>query len=326
MKLWPLLFLPLLFALPLGVQAQSSTPQLSITPAKFELKIEPGQVQEEAMTITNDSNGAMVFKAEAMDFAPSDDKGNISYGLPLPGRSAKSWFTIAPSDFLLAPHETKSITIQISPPDSLAPGSYFAVSMFEATVPASGGSVSEQSTTQIVPWIGSLFLLRVGEAPPLTDASLKIESVQYPKFNFHRTLPVQVTVTNATNFLLTPKADFILQTLTGHSVAQTTNDDTSIMPGKSRIFYGVIRSPGWGGLYKGAFRLAFHDYSKTITMGLVVLITVLGMGAVAVLLGLVVWLFNNRQMVRRKQQQAWLAIRHRLHRSATVLLGRDRKA
>ncbi len=305
--LFTLLFI--VFGLCTPVAAVS--PSLSLSPAKYDLKTIEGQIQESTIIITNNSDVAIPIKTEVMDFAPKDNKGKVAYNVSLPGRSAKSWFHLKNAEFLLDPHESHTVEVAITPPETIPPGSYFSVVMFEASLPSNYFDGQDQTQAKIIPWIGTLYLLKVGEIPPLDESSLTIKQFSYPKFWNKKEIPVVLEVANNTNFHISPEADFKLASYFGTLVAHTKTEETTIMPGMTRLFEATISQNQPFGLYRGQAEIKVADYHKTISGGPLYILTVLGMGLILTgLLGVGHGVLE-RHHYKHRVRSAWRALTHR---------------
>jgi hypothetical protein len=283
---------------------------LSISPSKYDLKIEAGQIEQATVKITNQSDTAMPMHVAIMDFAPKDTQGGVTYGTAMPGHSAKDWFSINKPDMILSPGESETVTATISPPDRLADGSYFAVVMFQATLPT---VESEESHAQIVPWIGTLFLLKKG-GDNLTGNDLTITNFSMPRFSSKTHIPVTLEIQNNTNFHITPDTDIELKTPFGKVAARTTFNDT-IMPGMKRLINGEVVRMSPLGLYKGVANVRVASYQKNATSGWLYLITLLGLAILAAFLaggihGVHHGVKHHRRY-RNRFKAAWHAFRHK---------------
>jgi len=225
------IFYFLFFILP--VRAQIS-PSLAVSPAKYDLAVVPDQPQQVQIKITNRSTVALPLKVAVMDFAPSDENGAVAFNRSIPGHSATSWFQIPRPDLLLNANETTVVSVTIVPPETVSPGSYFAVVMFQSNLPDYYFNPDAQA--HVVPWIGTLFLLKLGEPSAINDSSLKVTSLHVPRFSLESRIPVVMEVENTTGFHLTPNAEFELKNVFGRSLVKINTEDTTILPGARRIF------------------------------------------------------------------------------------------
>lgn len=253
-------FLLLLIAVPLAVYSEDISPSVSISPAKINLEITLGQLSQTAITIENHSLAALPFKAVAMDFAPRDNQGNVSYDRAIPGRSAKDWLKIEPEEIIVPPKETREVRVTISPPELVEKGSYFAVAMFQAQFPSN--YFDPEAQAKIIPWVGSLLLLSVGEPAELTDESLTVKGLDTPRLALGGKLPVQVEVTNNTPFHLSPQTVFGLRGLTGRSDAAL--DQQTVLPGFSRVFEGELNTSSKLGVYRPEATVMVGSWRKTL--------------------------------------------------------------
>ncbi len=285
----------------LSDRATAISPTLSISPSKFTIDAIAGQPQQAIIKLTNRSSVALPVKAVVMDFAPKDAKGTIAFDTALPGRSAKDWLRVKEPDFLFNPDQRKSIVVDISPPDTAEDGSYFAVVMFQTSLPSNYTDASGGSEATIVPWIGELFSINVGTPGALDDSSLSITRIEYPRFSTDTKVPISIEVKNNTNFQISPKTEFSLKSYLGPVVARAETEQTTILPGSSRIFTGQLTRTVALGLYAGQATVKAASYSKSVSTGPLYLFSVVAL----IVLGLITCsgaLFHHGHRDRKKRQ------------------------
>ncbi len=282
-------------------------PTLSISPAKFNLVMQPGDLQENDLKITNPSDVSLPIKVEIMDFAPKDASGAISFNTTLPGHSGKGWVHISKSDFILVPKEEKKISFSINPPDSTAPGGYYAVIMLEPQLPST--YFDTQAQASIVPWVGALVLMQVGDIPQVNDDSLVITRFSRPRISGSNRVPFEVEVKNTTRFHIAPEAKFALKSPFGKIVAQSDTVDTTIMPESSRIFKAEVIAPRFGGVYQSLTKLRVAGYEKQAQLGWLSVLTVLGVVFSLMCLSLITGGVHFRQELYRRLRLAYRSLK-----------------
>lgn len=275
--------------------AYAIAPTLSISPTKFDLKIEPGQLSQADVNITNKSEAALPVTVEIMDFAPKDQSGAISYGVSLPGKSAKDWLHVNNKDLLLEPNQKVPIKVSINPPENTPEGSYFAVVMFQASLPSSYIENTGGSTTAIVPWVGTLFLLTIGD-PKLDDNALKISSYHMPRFSTKSEVPITVDLTNNSSFYLVPSGEIAIRGLNQKVVATTILENTSVMPGTTRTVKGVIKRQSPFGIYKASAAFRYKDWQKNTVLGKFYLLTWIGSTVVCLFMFVIFLLIRHKKV------------------------------
>ncbi len=237
------------------------SPTLSISPAKYELQVEPGQISEVTVKLTNQSAVPLPVQVEVMDFAPNDDHGGIDFTKSLPGRSAKTWLSVADKDMVIKNGETRAVRVTIYPPEEIEPGGYFAVVMFQPELPSHYFDSNAQA--KVVPWIGELFLLNVGTPSPIDSSSLTVKRFLVPRFSHKADVKIALELANNTNYSITPSSEFVLQSLGGSLIAQA-NEETTILPGTSRTISATLQKYTPLGMYWGKAHIRLANYSSEI--------------------------------------------------------------
>lgn len=293
--------------------AHAASPSLSLSPPKYDLTVQAGQIQQVSIKITNNSTFALPAHVEIMDFSPKDAEGAVTYGVSMPGRSAKDWFSIKNPDMLLSPNESNTVTVTIYPPENAAVGSYFAVVMFQIS-PSQEQIATNQSRATVAPWLGTLFLLKNGGAT-LSENDLKITRFDFPQVTNKSKIPVTLELENNTNFHITPDTDFELQTIFGKVVAKTIIEKTTVMPGMKRIIHGELEQNAPLGFYKSVANVRVAGFEKSVTGGTLYLVTLIGLGLlIAFLAGFghsVHHTVRHRHRYKNRFKAAWQAITQR---------------
>ena len=293
------------FASPSPAHAQIS-PTLSISPAKYQLQVEPGQLSEVIVKLTNRSAVALPVNVKVMDFAPSDTRGGIDVTKSLPGRSAKSWLNVSDQNMVIKDGETREVKMQIYPPEDIKLGGYFAVVMFQPELPSNYFDSNAQA--KIVPWIGALLLLNVGTPIPIDSNSITVKRFNMPRFSFKANVPVEMELANNTDYYITPSTEFILQSLRGLSITKT-NEETTILPGTSRTISATLEKYTPLGMYWGKANIRLANYSSEIGKQPIVFVSRKGG------LGLVVAMIIFAIMIGRRD------VRNRIKSALKALVG-----
>ncbi|GEM_PF-3675333 len=282
------------------------SPTLSVSPAKYDMAVIPGSVEQKIIKITNQSDVAVPMTMKVLDFAPRDKDGGISFDQSIPGHSAVSWFTVKKPELLLGPHETREVDVSLAPPENVAPGSYFAVVMFESGLPEHYFDPAAQ--TRIVPWIGVLFLLKNGDPPQISNAELSIKNLTIPRLTFKRTIPVTVELQNTSAFHLAPETQLELKNLRGQTVAVLTPQNTTILPGSSRVFRGELttaRLAAANSVLSVGVNIKLGSFEHSVTSKPLFMLTSIFI-ILVVTLGIIGFFIYHRERVRR----AWHILIH----------------
>jgi hypothetical protein len=163
-----------LSAFPVSVDA------LTLTPVRFELSAEPGEVITKEILLINEEDAGSYFYSSFANFEAQGDSGVPSFATPTEGLG--TWMDTDLDSVYLEPGQQRIVNLTISVPQNAEPGGYFA-SLFWGTSPSEIGSgIGVGSQT------GILVLLSVkGEVRE--EAGLINFNTIDNKF-FHQTLPV----------------------------------------------------------------------------------------------------------------------------------------
>ena len=159
---------------PVGAQA------FTLTPTRFELKGNPGDVISDEMLLTNENENGEAFYTSFAKFEAQGESGTPAFVDPKDGLG--TWIKTEFNSVYLAPRQEKTVKFTITIPKDAEPGGHFAV-IFWGNSPTSGpDGVSVGSKT------GALVLLSVNGDVKEEAGLLSFNTLD--KNFFFKTLPV----------------------------------------------------------------------------------------------------------------------------------------
>lgn len=175
------LFLTLMLFFTLAPVAKEAF-ALSVTPVRFEVSGNPGDIISEELLLFNETNTEEIFYSSFSNFEAQGESGNPAFVEPVEGLG--TWMT-APSAIVIPPQKSVSVPFSITIPEDAEPGGHFAVIFFGDSPTTEDNAVSVGSK------LGVLVLLSVNgdvkESAGLVDFKLKENKFLY------NTLPVDFT-------------------------------------------------------------------------------------------------------------------------------------
>lgn len=115
---------------------------IGVSPGRFEVEVNPGQVYESTLIVSNEGDKPIEIRSYALDRRVRSG-GSIDFLKPgKPQESPAAWLRIQPSEFTLLPHEEQEVTWKMLVPQDAMPGDYVGVLFFEHTPEARPGTVS----------------------------------------------------------------------------------------------------------------------------------------------------------------------------------------
>jgi hypothetical protein len=111
---------------------------LTITPIRIEIAGDPGQVLTREMSLINDKDTNETYYVSYLNFEAQGETGNPAFVEPKDDLG--TWMT-APESVILAPKESKTVSIKITIPKNAEPGGHFAA-IFWGTVPRTSNTNS----------------------------------------------------------------------------------------------------------------------------------------------------------------------------------------
>ncbi len=226
--------LKICFALAVFLFVAPQAHALTITPIRYEIAGDPGQVVEETMTLINELKTSQVYYASFSNFEAQGETGSPTFVDPRDGLG--TWITTDVASVNLAAGEQKDINFKITIPKDAEAGGHFAAIFWGTTPGSASNELSIGSKT------GFLILLTVNgdirESAGLVDFQL------HNNKHFYRSLPVgfQYRFSNQGSDRVKPDGDIVIRSLIGVRAARVNANpyDGNVLPGTTRKF-----SPAW---------------------------------------------------------------------------------
>lgn len=223
--------LVLLSALVIVLAKVSSVFALTISPARLELRGDPGQTLTGEITLINDQKDLKTFYASFENFEADGDSGTPKFVGAKEGLA--TWFSASEAVVLKA-GESKKIPFTITIPKDTTPGGYFGA-IFWNTVPPGGISSGEIAFGAKT---GMLVLLSVNgevkEEAGLVDFQL------HNNKHFYKQLPVgfQYRFSNQGGDRVKPEGFVMVRSILGWTVKKVNANPTdgNVLPGTTRKF------------------------------------------------------------------------------------------
>lgn len=221
------------------VSAQS----FSLSPAKVELSLAPGQSSITNLLVRNDQDKTARFFVEVEDFIGSESpesavqllkEENSPYAL-------KRYMSVGAGEFFLGPGETRLVPVAITIPASAPPGGLYSAVLI-STEKVGSGPITPTVRTRV----GSLFFVRidgpVNESGALTGFGLSGGRIKLlSSGNFF------INYKNDGNVYLNPYGMVEIKNIFGQKISQLPIDPWFVMPNSERVRdLAPVDLPGWG--------------------------------------------------------------------------------
>lgn len=201
----------LLFLLPFSLYAAEG---ITITPAKLEVQLKPGEQVVKNISISNQTDSALNFTTETKDFVGGNDAEN-----PITFLATSTLLSSSDQQFTLAPGETRAVAVTIAiPADATAGGRYGAV-FFNAG--SNGGGNVNVSTG-----LAALFFVRI-DGPVFQQAVLREFGFVNPN--------AQILFENQGDIYLNPYGFVSVTNLWGQEVTWQEIEPYFVMPHALRL-------------------------------------------------------------------------------------------
>ncbi|HEX9679330.1 MAG TPA: hypothetical protein VGA08_01805, partial [Candidatus Saccharimonadales bacterium] len=235
----------------LGGQANAPI-GLSVVPAISDTVVAGGQLTVKDITITNIADIALPVTVDFRALAPVDP---ISDEALRRRYDASAWITADQTELVLAPGESQTIQIRITPPVDAGPGGHYASVIFRAINSPQGGD----SQTVASPEVASLLFLTV-PGNITEQASIAYRSTGLISRRQDRSFGLEFT--NQGNVHLLPTATVSLRQLSGHEVDRLTFTPKLVIPG-TRASLTTTWRPTQPGIYRAVFNISYGSPSRS---------------------------------------------------------------
>lgn len=298
------LFISTLFSFPSFGLAQENGAGIGLKPATIEERMDPGQVKQFTVAISNVSNADQLYYLYKRDIVGVKDGGVPEFakdGLQKTGFELSEWIALEGESIAIPKGEERSVSFIITVPDNASPGSHFGGIFVSAEPPKmreSGAAIGYE--------VANIVSIRVaGDA---------VESAQIRQFstdNYIYGKPVvsfSAKIENGGNTLIRPHGTVKITNMLGKDVANIdfNNELAGVFPGTTREFNFVWEnSSTLFGRYEAMLSTSYGEEGfkqtvfSTVTFWILPMNIILpALGTLAVLL--LVTYFGVRLYVRNK--------------------------
>lgn len=232
-----------------AAQAQDSNRiGLTINPALSERVVTAGQLTLTTIDVTNISQQPQAVSVSFRPIAPidpvTDESARSRY-------DATSWLSVDSRQFLLAPGESRPISLRINPPDDAGPGGHYANVVFR--VLNDQNTSDSQSSARISPELSTVLFMTV---PGNITESAQVDFTSPPTWNWSKNQEFNAAINNTGNIHLLPSGSVSISQLNGHEVEHLDFPAKLIIPGTSSSLVSEWTNPG-PGLYRANFQIGY---------------------------------------------------------------------
>lgn len=203
---------------------------LTISPIRYEVSGNPGQVIEEKMTLVNETKDAQVYYASFANFEAQGDSGSPTFVEPKDDLG--TWMTTEQASVNLAPGQQKILTFKITIPKDAEAGGHFAAIFWGNSPGTRPGEVSVGTKT------GLLVLLTVNG--DIKESAGLIDFQTHNNQWFFKELPVgfQYRFSNQGGDRVKPVGSVVVRSIFGWRVKKVNANpvDGNVLPGTTRKF------------------------------------------------------------------------------------------
>lgn len=248
-----------------GYQAKAQTIGIKVSPVRLEDIVDPGEVLNEKITVTNQSEVPKILYPYLRDFKAEDETGTPK--LIIPGSESgyylASWIEINTEGINFQPGEERTIDYKIKVPANTGPGGYFGAIVFGTEPPklfqqsedkGAGMAIAQQT--------GSLVLLRV-KGDVFEEARIREFKTDKGIYGTPYDVEFLIRIENVGNVHVKPYGNIHISNMFNREVAVIAVNDrgSNILPKSIRRF--TIDWAGKAGFGKYTVSLGLSYGTKT---------------------------------------------------------------
>lgn len=273
----------------LGAPVHAETPerQLSISPLRTELVVEPGTTETGIITLYNTGKQRLDIQLSTQVFTVTDESYDYVFN---ENSTANQWIRYSPANFALEAGSSKTVEYQLTVPLTASAGDkYFGI--FASTAPTK--SDSPIATTERV---ASLIYLIVPGEITKTGKLLKLRSplVTIDDTNW------SATIQNSGSALFRSHYSVSIQTLWGEELSRD-EDAALILSNSIRLVTSPLVMPDWLGVYKAVYSIELGDSTTITETRPIIYVPPLQIAIFLAIVSLVaLWLFTGKPKTRKK--------------------------
>jgi hypothetical protein len=272
-------------------QAQSVLP-FTISPARQQITINPGEEAQLSVKFYNQSDVPVSGLVKVADFIVDDDKGtpriveDVSQASPK--YSASEWITLPFDRMNIAANDKTIVQATLKVPQDARPGGRYAAIYFEPTT-AIAQPVGEAGAS-ITPRIASLLYIRV--QGPMTEYAF-ISNMFSRSFYEYGPIEVTAQITNKGDYHVRPRGTFTLSNAFGGMIEQTSVKEANIFPDALRSFTATVGTKWMAGRYKISLNTLYGEQMKAADRSIYVWVFPWRAAIVVVLGLLILWIIGR---------------------------------
>jgi len=209
---------------------------ITFSPIKFDLNLDPGQVSNHQVVIDNKGNEPLTYYVTLADIETINENGDAVFSeSALNNKYAlASWIRATKTQVTIDPKSSEAFSFSIAVPKDAEPGGHFGAVFITTTPPEKINGTG----SKIISRTGPVVLVRVsGEV----DESLTIESLKTDSTTYENgPVSLEARLRNSGSVHLTPAGDIVVRNMFGNEVSRQSFNTSalSVLPNSVRKFVG----------------------------------------------------------------------------------------
>lgn len=205
---------------------------ITLSPTFLNLVADPGEEVTSQIKVKNNNNFTEYLKIDLAKFESAEGGERPLISEFTASDTYKDWISFSDNQFALAPNETRTIDVKITPPKDATLGYYYAI-IIDRTIQDT--AISQGAVVSGAPAVLALLEVR----SPNAKRELQLVDFKTKKF-FYEYLPTEfeVTVKNTGNIHIAPSGDIFIDSMRSKDIGTIRANEGrgNILPGTTRAY------------------------------------------------------------------------------------------
>lgn len=210
--------------------AQADSVGISVDQSVFALAADPGTTQMVSVNVSNTSNYEQKMSAVTKDFVEGDNGLLVSTTNKNDQFGMKDWVNVDEKNWILAPSETKKITLNVTIPKDATVGAHYAIVDIRAFPEIDGQNFQ---STIVGGQIGVYLLFNVNGA---VSGSGNLKKFDAPVVIGSDSVPLKAEFENTGNILYIPHGEIKIQNILTKKISTIESEKHFVFPGAKYSF------------------------------------------------------------------------------------------
>lgn len=271
----------------------------TVSPPAVQANADPKASTQGLLKFTNNSSDELTFLVSIQDFIVTDNIGTpilSASGTLAKKFQASNWLTVDPPIFTLSPNQAQELVYKLRVPQDAVAGGHYAAVVYTPTAKDTDIKTGASVETKI----GTLFYIKV---KGVINENAIVTNFSANRFQEYGPITISTSIKNVGDIHISPAGNITVESLGTEKEYQNISK-YNIFPQVSRDYQNTFGQKFMIGRFKATLTAYYgtnnsHLLTKTLYFWVIPwkLITILVLGIVAMILGLIYWFIRRRKKI-----------------------------